>query len=290
MGADEAAARTAAPDWTPAEVKAVVEDYFDMLDAELRGETFNKAGHRRALLAQLRARSKAAVEFKRRNISAILSQSGLPYMAGYKPAANYQDALADAVTDFLALQPDWKGRAELVVPAAPPSAERCGIEDIFVPPPEPAAASGTRSRPIIASTRDYAAAHAANSKLGKAGETFVLDLERRFLREHGRDDLAARVEHVSETQGDGLGYDILSFDVAGKEKWIEVKTTNLGPRTPFYVSANEATTSCSEPRRYWLYRLYQFSRVPRLFRLQGAIGNACHLEPSVFLARVTVPE
>ena len=40
--------------------------------------------------------------------------------------------------------------------------------------------------------------------------------------------LAARVDRVSETRGDGLGYDVLSFETSGRERLIEVKTTNYG--------------------------------------------------------------
>ena len=64
----------------------------------------------------------------------------------------------------------------------------------------------------------------------------------------GRDDLAARVEWVAETCGDGVGFDVLSFDGADESEWrIEVKTTGLGKCFPFYVSANEVR--CSEDCR-----------------------------------------
>jgi hypothetical protein len=39
-----------ADDWSRAEVEATITDYFVMLEAELRGEPYNKAEHRRALL------------------------------------------------------------------------------------------------------------------------------------------------------------------------------------------------------------------------------------------------
>ena len=43
-----------------------------------------------------------------------------------------------------------------------------------------------------------------------------MDLERRRLLSHGRDDLAKKVEWVSDTSGDGLGFDVLSFDESGR--------------------------------------------------------------------------
>lgn len=72
---------------------------------------------------------------------------------------------------------------------------------------------------------DYVALQIENSNLGKLGELLVVEWEKKTLRQCGRQDLASQVEHVSETLGDGVGYDILSFDKYGNEKYIEVKTT-----------------------------------------------------------------
>ena len=47
-------------DWTRDEVEATVADYFVMLDAELRGESYSKAEHNRRL-QQIIGRSKGAV-------------------------------------------------------------------------------------------------------------------------------------------------------------------------------------------------------------------------------------
>jgi hypothetical protein len=57
-----------------------------------------------------------------------------------------------------------------------------------------------------------------------------MEVEKRRLRDARRDDLARRVEWVASTVGDGLGFDILSFDeLDGSERFIEVKTTGLPP-------------------------------------------------------------
>ena len=84
---------------------------------------------------------------------------------------------------------------------------------------------------------------------------------------HARDDLAAKVEWVAETCGDGLGFDVLSFDEADdSEWWIEVKTTGLGKHFPFYVTANEVRCSEDCPDRFRLYRVFDFARNPRDLR------------------------
>ena len=46
-------------------------------------------------------RTDGSIEFKRENISAVLGELGFPWIKGYKPAANYQDALFEAIERFL---------------------------------------------------------------------------------------------------------------------------------------------------------------------------------------------
>ena len=75
---------------------------------------------------------------------------------------------------------------------------------------------------------DYLAIEAANRSLGPAGEEFVLRFEVARLVRAGQERLAVMVELVSETRGDGLGYDVLSFEISGRERLIEVKTTSYG--------------------------------------------------------------
>ncbi len=57
--------------------------------------------------------------------------------------------------------------------------------------------------------------------MARLGEQFVVEIERKRLLEARRDDLAAKVEWVAETLGDGLGYDVLSFNEAndGRNGW-----------------------------------------------------------------------
>lgn len=74
-------------DWSREEIELIVEDYLDMLAAELSGVAYNKASHRRRLSDHLRDRSEGSIEFKHANISAALIDLQFPYIAGYKPAA-----------------------------------------------------------------------------------------------------------------------------------------------------------------------------------------------------------
>ena len=71
---------------------------------------------------------------------------------------------------------------------------------------------------------------------------------------------------------DSKGYDILSFDEEGNELFIEVKTTNGGAQTPFYLSALEMAVSGNNASKYRLYRVYDFLKAPKLRVIIGNIG------------------
>ena len=132
---------------------------------------------------------------------------------------------------------------------------------------------------------NYLEREAHNASLGKAGEEFVLKVEHARLWKAGQHRLAERIEHVSQTQGDGLGYDVLSFEKTGQERPIEVKTTRFGPMTPFFASRNEVKVS-GVLDNYQLYRVFGFEKDPKLFVLPGILENSCTLEPTQYRASV----
>jgi hypothetical protein len=113
----------------------------------------------------------------------------------------------------------------------------------------------------------------------------VVRLECHRLRLAGRDDLAQRVEWIAQTVGDGLGFDILSFDdIDESEKLVEVKTTSLGKFFPFYVTGNEVRCSADVGDRFQLFRVYNFAREPHVYILTGSLSVNCQLEPTLFRA------
>lgn len=282
-----------ARDWTRSEVDATVVDYFAMLADEVSGRDYSKTAHRRTLLGHLDDRTDAAVERKHGNISAVLRDLGFPWIDGYKPYSNYQALLADAVQEHLEANPALRAlieadvTAEALLPAVPDLAALWEQ----APEPEGRAAGGTAEgagRPYGLRVRagvDYLAMESRNRSLGLAGEELVLQIEARRLHALGQRRLADRVEHVARTKGDGLGYDVHSFEADGRDRLIEVKTTRYGKRTPFFVSRNELACSQARGAEYRLYRLFRFREAPRLFELAGQLDQSCRLEPSQFLAR-----
>jgi hypothetical protein len=277
-------------DWSAAEVAAIVADYRAMLRAELAGEGYNKASHRRSLRGLLNGRSDGSVEFKHANISAVLIEMGFPFISGYKQRVNVQELLRKEVETQVAADHALQALAQTFVtaPAEPKSVLRA-LDEILVPAPKAgSAADRTYSRPVPPRPPrlgiDYLAVEARNASLGLAGETFVLDFEHRSLWESGAKRLAERIEHVSVTRGDGLGYDILSFEPDGRERLIEVKTTGLGMRTPFFASRREVSVSEEMVETYHLYRVFRFRDDAKLFVLSGSLGSNCLLDPILFRA------
>jgi hypothetical protein len=120
----------------------------------------------------------------------------------------------------------------------------------------------------IARKYDVAERDASNRALGRAGEERLLAHERASLLIAGRPDLANRVRWVSHLDGDGAGYDIRSFDTAGGDRLIEVKTTNEWDRTPFHITRNELAVAEAYRADWRLMRLWNFAREPRAFELR----------------------
>ena len=87
--------------WSALEVELIVNDYFEMLRKELRGEPYSKTAHREALSPLLNNRSKGSIEFKHQNISAILAKHDQLYLKGYQARYNFQQLLEQAVLNFL---------------------------------------------------------------------------------------------------------------------------------------------------------------------------------------------
>ncbi len=262
-----------------------------MLGHELRGEPFSKREHNRALQRRLNGRSAGAIEFKHANVSAIMIEEGFPYIDGYKPRANYQERLREEVLAQLAQDRSLLEATSMVVSAPAISPNLRPLADILVPPPirsprpDRTFERPVPSRPLVVGI-NYLEREARNSSLGAAGEVFVLELEHRRLWEAGARDLADRIEHVSRTKGDGLGYDIVSFEPTGEERLIEVKTTSFGAMTPFFASKREVDVSEREYAQYQLYRVFKFRDEPKVYTLGGSLRQSCALEPVQYRASV----
>jgi hypothetical protein len=259
--------------WTNEELDLIVSDYFLMLNDEATNVSFNKAQHNRILRSKI-DRTKASIEFKHRNISAVLERLGLQTIKGYFPAQNFQTAIISAVDRYISRNPA----------ALHPERAVSGFADrpgLFVErPPKLLPVTPGREdierlvRKFNPVERDF-----RNRKLGRDGEELVIHFERQRLEAYDRLDLAKRIRWVSEEDGDGAGYDILSFDAKGKERFLEVKTTVGSDITPFYITRNELAFSSERPEAFRLCRVFDFSMRPRMFELTPPLQNFVHLSP-----------
>lgn len=267
-----------ARDWSAPEVDHVVETYFSMLRLELAGESYTKTEFRRSLANEV-PRSHGSLEYKFQNVSAVLDELGAVWISGYKPARNIQQLLRERVTEHFEGAADLRHDMMRAVEAPVETLDPLG-------PPEsaPNTERPTRSQNRIGRRVDFAALEANNRSLGSAGEMAIVEFERRTHQSVGRVDLASRVRHAAVEDGDGLGYDVLSFDaVSADPLFIEVKTTRYSRELPFYVTRNEVDFSAEAGASFRLARVYQFGRRAGHFRLAGPLRESMWLNPQTYI-------
>lgn len=273
--------------WDWLECEMTIQSYFSMLEKELRGERYNKAEYRRTLAPKLNDRTESSIEFKHQNISAILVELGFPYIAGYRPAFNYQHQLKEAVkVQLVEKYKDLVSDSEIFMDSTVDEVPDIDWEVVMESAPEPTLPSAeTGVRDFNPRKYNYAERESNNRRLGESGELFVMDYERQRLSKAGRSDLVNEIEWTSKEKGDGAGYDIRSFiPERDEELFIEVKTTNSGKYQPFLISENEVAFANQYSEQYALYRVFRFTASPKLFSLYGNLAEHVHLNPQVYRA------
>lgn len=160
---------------------------------------------------------------------------------------------------------------------------------------EPTKEDPPYKRPKAVPTRTFTASkipdlsgrEALNKELGLAGELFVLNIEKQRLLNAGLHDLANRVEHISQTQGDGAGYDIRSFKEDGGDYFIEVKTTQGVKTSAFFISPNELEFGKYNAENYAIVRVFNFRLdigMGKYFELIGDPYSHVNLAPTNYRA------
>jgi hypothetical protein len=274
----------AGADWSLEEVELVVADYLEMFGAWCAGQGINKAQRRKNLQTKLGDRTDSSVDRKRSNISAILDELGFHYLPGFKPLHNYQQLLKSVVVQRIASAP-WLDQVELAASEQPAvSHSAIDFTKVKAAPPKSAPAVKEPSSDFFAIRRDYTEREARNRSLGRAGEELVLEFERWRLTQLGESGLAAKVDWVAKTKGDGLGYDVRSFNATGEDKFIEVKTTAFGISTPFFLTSTELRFSELYEANFFVYRVFEFRAEPKLFVLDGSPKKHCLLDPVSYRA------
>lgn len=127
---------------------------------------------------------------------------------------------------------------------------------------------------------DYDKLNQTRRTIGKAGEVLVLNYE--FEKLAGT---PYKPEYIAETQGDGTGYDIKSYDTDGNEIWIEVKTTTSNKIDGFYLTENERCVAENNQEKYKIYRVYNLNKKTKTANIQifnNIIGEDFELKPKSY--------
>jgi len=266
-------------EWSHIEVELIVSDYLDMLSSELNGKPVNKTEHRSRIRPLLNNRSNGSIEFKHQNISAILIKLGLPYINGYKPRWNYQNILEEELIKLISVK---KRSLEQTffefADAQPISIPKVDFSRMVDAAPE----KNILTEPEVKYERrpikvNFLEREQRNSILGLKGEELVLQYERWRLKNEGVGKWIDNIEWISKYD-DSAGFDILSRNRDGSDRFIEVKTTKLNKDTPIFFSKNELEFSFQKKDKYFLYRLFNFNNDPKLFYLNGDFDSFCRRE------------
>jgi len=132
---------------------------------------------------------------------------------------------------------------------------------------------------------DFEKKNKNQARLGLAGELMVLNSEKKTLEDNGLPDLAKKVKHVSVEDGDGAGYDILSYDLNGNKKYIEVKTTKGDKDEPYFITRRELVFSKLHFANYYLYRVFNFNPqkgTGKYYKINGNLIEQLFLIPEQF--------
>lgn len=116
---------------------------------------------------------------------------------------------------------------------------------------------------------DWVSLNGRRTELGRLGEDYVIRYETNRLLEFAELD-ADRIIHLSDEQGDGAGFDVISLNEDGTERFIEVKTTIGSLDTPFYMTENERAYFELHKNEgdLFIYRVYNFDEINKTGKIE----------------------
>lgn len=135
---------------------------------------------------------------------------------------------------------------------------------------------------------DFNKMNEAKTDFGKKCEEIIYEYEKQRLRQEGREDEANKVIWASKEIGDGLGYDIESYenhDGTYEKIYIEVKGTDKKDSEPFDVTINEVLVSEKYKEYYYIYRIAKVNtKNPVFYKVRGSISENFELTAVKFKA------
>jgi len=161
--------------------------------------------------------------------------------------------------------------------------EHIDFEKAQVAPPVPKkraeASQGTGSKKK--GKTDYSARQAANDGVGKLGEEFAMRYEKWRLKDAG--DLADKVVHVA-LEDDGAGFDIISLEPDGTERFVEVKSTTGKAESLFFVTDAELRRAKEVGEKYVIMRVVDLPADPKCVEIRYPFEGKIDLAAAVYAA------
>ncbi len=142
--------------------------------------------------------------------------------------------------------------------------------------------------------KNYIEEYTKKQVIGVIGEYIILKNEKERLKNSRQAELVRKVNDIewsSKLIGDGLGYDIKSFDIKDRKvinKYIEVKTT-VGQDKDFEITANEVNKSktLNTNGLYVLARVYNLdikNKTANFYFKEGNLESNYDLKTRVYIA------
>lgn len=139
---------------------------------------------------------------------------------------------------------------------------------------------------------DFERETARRKRIGDLGEEIVLKKEREFLEQNGKINLSKQVKQISKVDT-SAGYDVLSYELSGEKKYIEVKSTSTPPRRTFtfIITINEYERA-KKMKNYYLYIVFNTtSKNPKIWGLKNPFigkGKGIFITPISFRVMVSI--
>lgn len=135
---------------------------------------------------------------------------------------------------------------------------------------------------------DFNKINEAKTDFGRRCEEIIYEYEKQRLKQEGMEEKAEEVIWASKEIGDGLGYDIESFEKRNgtyEKIYIEVKGTDKKDTEPFDVTTNEILVSEKYKESYYIYRIAKVNtKNPVFYKIKGAISDKFELTAVKFKA------
>lgn len=149
--------------------------------------------------------------------------------------------------------------------------------------------SSSTAKKTSSRTKDYEKESKRAKRIGDRGEKIVYDFEidrvTKLLKQAEK-----KVRWVSR-ESDSFGYDILSVNDDGSERYIEVKaTTGKVGDTNFYYTAHELATAKEKGAAYYIYIVYDImSKKPKIWQIQNPFCNKSGVKLDLIPIQYIVP-